>query len=434
MLEYTPEQYGAIGDGVTDDSVAMHDAADAARAAGYPLTIGPKTYRASIVWRRGYDFRGLGLTVSGSPASVIRGLPGKPTFTWEKTPTVYNSRMTDLRLLSDNAPIIFKDDSNQPDGLLVDRCNLTGNSSTGTGAPALRILGGFSGVTIRQSQIWGNPYGIDCEIPVGYGSALDWWTIEDVIIGGAKTALRWRTSNSGGGNWAWRRVRFGGGSESTMIIHGNAPGWIWERCAAAEAQGGGNWATGKTWVGAATAAAGQNVATIPQAGLAVGDQLTIKSGMVDADHYVGVIQAINGTQVTLNLPFARAVTSSPCTNATADIIKVPMDAEDPGFIGHPSGHIFLASGFGRGAGSNIRYSVGGGSHHQFIRFTTWRAPVYEKYRRSTIVDSPDLSIWSTIVRPGAAEFNVGFERWDEILKKPLWSDGSNWRDSAGTII
>ncbi len=40
-------QYGAVGDGVTDDTVAFSDAADAAMASGYPLYIPPGNYNLS---------------------------------------------------------------------------------------------------------------------------------------------------------------------------------------------------------------------------------------------------------------------------------------------------------------------------------------------------------------------------------------------------
>lgn len=37
-------------------------------------------------------------------------------------------------------------------------------------------------------------------------------------------------------------------------------------------------------------------------------------------------------------------------------------------------------------------------------------------------------------RPAAATAGVGTQFYDTTLTKPIWSDGTNWRDAAGTIV
>jgi hypothetical protein len=37
-------------------------------------------------------------------------------------------------------------------------------------------------------------------------------------------------------------------------------------------------------------------------------------------------------------------------------------------------------------------------------------------------------------RPSAASSGVGAQVYDTTLNKPIWSDGSNWRDAAGTVV
>jgi hypothetical protein len=37
-------------------------------------------------------------------------------------------------------------------------------------------------------------------------------------------------------------------------------------------------------------------------------------------------------------------------------------------------------------------------------------------------------------RPAAATVGVGAQFYDTSLQKPIWSDGTNWRDAAGTIV
>lgn len=45
-----------------------------------------------------------------------------------------------------------------------------------------------------------------------------------------------------------------------------------------------------------------------------------------------------------------------------------------------------------------------------------------------------ISSGNTASRPTAATAGVGGMRFDTTLNKPIWSDGANWRDAAGTIV
>ena len=37
-------------------------------------------------------------------------------------------------------------------------------------------------------------------------------------------------------------------------------------------------------------------------------------------------------------------------------------------------------------------------------------------------------------RPSASSAGAGTMVYDSTLSKPIWSDGTNWRDAAGTIV
>lgn len=37
-------------------------------------------------------------------------------------------------------------------------------------------------------------------------------------------------------------------------------------------------------------------------------------------------------------------------------------------------------------------------------------------------------------RPDAAQVGAGVSFYDATLSKPIWSDGTAWRDAAGTIV
>lgn len=43
-------------------------------------------------------------------------------------------------------------------------------------------------------------------------------------------------------------------------------------------------------------------------------------------------------------------------------------------------------------------------------------------------------ITATSSRPAASAIGQGAQIFDTVLKKPLWSDGTNWRDATGTIV
>jgi hypothetical protein len=41
---------------------------------------------------------------------------------------------------------------------------------------------------------------------------------------------------------------------------------------------------------------------------------------------------------------------------------------------------------------------------------------------------------ATGFRPSASAAGEGSQFYDQTLHKPIWSDGTNWRDSAGTVV
>lgn len=41
---------------------------------------------------------------------------------------------------------------------------------------------------------------------------------------------------------------------------------------------------------------------------------------------------------------------------------------------------------------------------------------------------------TTAGRPAATSVLAGTQFYDTTLHKPIWSDGTNWRDSAGTVV
>lgn len=45
-----------------------------------------------------------------------------------------------------------------------------------------------------------------------------------------------------------------------------------------------------------------------------------------------------------------------------------------------------------------------------------------------------LGTFTTVGRPAAAVGNTGQHYYDTTVSKPVWSDGTAWRDAAGTTV
>lgn len=427
-----PESYGAVGNGSTNDSIAIMAADTAARAAGTYVQFGPKVYKASLTLKRGSDWRGAGRNTSGTPATRISSISGTPAVTFDNTQAVYTAQITDIKFNGENAPAILTDSLYQHDGIIFRGCEII--SYTGS---AIRVLGGISSVTLERCMVFGGPVGIDLEIGPAHQGAMDWWRIVESQIGGVTHGLRFQAVNAGGHGWLLDRVRFQGhpSASHTILLAAWTKHWTWRNVVAAEAQGGGDWGTGFTFTTTATAAAGQSTATLADATpIAPGQRLTIRGAGGIGDHYEGVVLSKAGAVVTLDKPIVTAVTDAKCTNATADIIHCGNDYDISGpWVGRPLHHVFIGCDMGRGAGSVIRYSMSDGGTHAFINHETYGAPVRDTYQASHIIGS-GVDVWHGATRAAAAEVGTHAVRWDAANNRPLFSDGTNWRTATGTIV
>lgn len=427
-----PEDYGALGDGVTNDTVAIMAADTAARSRGTYVQFGPKTYRGNLTLKRGSDWRGAGFNANGVPGSRIRAISGTPAVRLNPDEAVYQARLTGVVILGEGAPAVFKDDLHQHDGIIFTNCEIASYAGG-----AFRVLGGISSVTLDRCTVFGSPVGIDLEIDADHVAAMDWWRIVESQIGGVNHGLRFRAVNAGGHGWLLDRVRFSGhpSASHTVLLAAWTKHWTWRNVVAAEAQGGGDWGTGFTFTTTATATAGQSTATLADsAPIAPGQRLTIRGAGGSGDHYEGVVLSKSGATVTLDTPIATSVANAACTNATADILHCGNDYGVTGpWIGRPLGHVFIGCDMGRGAGSVIRYSISDGGTHVFINHETYNAPIRDPYQSATVVGPPP-QMWSSSIRASASDIGANVVRWDAANNRPLFSDGVNWRTAAGAIV
>ena len=284
---------------------------------------------------------------------------------------------------------------------------------------------------LEQVEVGGGvPVGHDDEGPGdGVGPAGD---------GGELGGLRFRATNAGGHNWKINRVRFNGGHGHTVWFHAWTKNWTWQNVVASEAQGGGTWGVSETFLTTATATAGQNTATLADAsGVSVGQPLMIRGADGSGNTLFGTITAKAGSVVTLDTTIGTSVTAADCTNARFDILHVGTSAEataaGQSYVGEPVRHAFLNCDMGRGSGSIIRYSVSGGSRCLYVNHESYGAPVQDNYGGNTYIDC-FAPVWRSNIQAAAAEFPIGHFVWSRTLGKPVWSDGANWRDAAGTTV
>lgn len=131
------------------------------------------------------------------------------------------------------------------------------------------------------------------------------------------------------------------------------------------------------------------------------------------------------------------VTGAECTNAEYDIVHVGTAAEATAsgqpWVGAPVRHVFTNCDMGRGSGSVIRAFMSGSARNTFINHESYGAPIYGEYGGNSYIDC-GAPVWRINIQASAQEFPPGHSVWIPWLNKTLWSDGTDWRDAAGTIV
>jgi hypothetical protein len=76
---------------------------------------------------------------------------------------------------------------------------------------------------------------------------------------------------------------------------------------------------------------------------------------------------------------------------------------------------------------NSRYTMGSTGD-------TWVSRVAAKVVGVPVDGGIRTGVFTTATRPSAATFGAGTHIYDTTLSKPIWSDGTAWRDAAGTVV
>jgi polygalacturonase len=91
-----------------------------------------------------------------------------------------------------------------------------------------------------------------------------------------------------------------------------------------------------------------------------------------------------------------------------------------------------AAGFGVAAGGNRRVRITGCSSRDASALSAGSVTA----GCSVDIDGSGFApkVYATAARPPAASVGVGAQVYDSTLSRPIWSDGSIWRDAAGSVV
>lgn len=94
--------------------------------------------------------------------------------------------------------------------------------------------------------------------------------------------------------------------------------------------------------------------------------------------------------------------------------------------GAAASQIVLDSG-----GNNTNLSV---ENNKLVGFVPTSAGTAPTSTGASVVWMPPLGKYTTAGRPSAVALGAGSRYYDTTLGKPAWSDGTNWKDAAGTTV
>jgi hypothetical protein len=375
----TPEEYGATGDGTTDDTAAVQQAVNVGAATGRGCKFSPRTYSlTSVSVPAGALLEGTRYGNKGNPGTMLLGA--------DKTVPVLSMTggsvmVRELGINGGGYAIARMPEAvGQISYVYLERVAGTGNRS------GLYLRGPASEWWIRDCTFYGNGllgvggYGIDAEFDGSQPGALDGFNMYDVRPGGVAGAMKVLSVTSN--QWVLRRVGGTGAAGHTVILGGSCAHWLWEDCYFAEDQGGTD-QTPENYDTTGSITSGSNVLAVASAtGYATGTQVTVAGAGAFGAHLVALVQSVAGTNLTLDTNAGTAVTGAAVTAAKWDTINCQN------YLGTaPSGHTVLNCEMGRGSGSTIRYGWNGGGSHTFINHTTFNtSPIYDPEFEGTYIN------------------------------------------------
>lgn len=368
--------YGAVGDGVADDTTAIQNALNDTisnhvffPAGTYNHTGLTLRSQMQLEGERGtilkYTPTGTGIGIDGRDFSNVR-LRG---LNIQYSSTTYTGKLLHI---GKNAAVPF--------GFTIENCNFAGSTSSANGATLIEVNGLLES-TIRQCSLGYCNVGIDST-----GANLtNVITISGLVTSSTQATTAWIQSNGNSQAWRIEQCAF-------EPITGTAPGGIVFTS---------NGAQGITilnnYFGDNTAA-GNWISVAQMLGLSIiGNRINVGSNAT------GIVFTAN-------------------TSLGVTIIGNYFDGSAGG----------VPIDFGTTTGNEEFYILGNGKPTGVTPLVIGTKPTVRSLIDNGIGTQGPRGVTGS--RPSAVNGGVGTTYYDTTLSKPIWSDGTVWRDAAGTAV
>lgn len=401
-LVVSVKDYGAVGNGTTDDYAAVQAAINAVGAAGGTVFFPEGTY---LISGR--------LTFPDDGAAIPRQRPirltGKGSHFSGRGTAIYGGSILDLRF----AGSVAKIDTRGLGLLEIDR--LTLHCGTTTATPIIQT----TNTTLHIH---------DCAFETLQRGQTQ--TVDAIVLGGSQPQAGNSSSDGFQGYGTVIRENFFQGIRRAVW------GRTWANAVVIENNC--VWNTSGSVSGGACIEFNGNTGGSNPIEYAVGN--VIAGNLIEINNYTHGIALANATENTVahnNFYDPGAPTQAAVILSTEAIYNMVIDGFVPGAVTpvidvpgtstHFSHHQSIPSTFAQPAkfAKEARFGPQGDVQVERIQPHVLGMPAADCFR---------TGLAATAGRPSASAATKGAQFYDATLNKPIWSDGSNWRDAAGAVV
>lgn len=413
--------FGATGDGVTDDTVAIQAAIDAAAVNGGMVLLPAKTFKVTtLVIKSRVTLQGAASAMGRTLGPVLLGTAGSDVLTVSTSLPAGSFNIFDLTVDGGRHGLATNDTVDYVNNVNIARCQFINASDA-----QIYLIGWSEEWYLDHVRLTAGQYGFRVANGAGTNGA-DKMTFKDVLTNG-QTVNAWRWECETSGSCTWINPIINTTKSHGFYIDSGITGWVFIN---ANTEGNGQGAKNARTTGSITSGTASLVVA-DATGFAEGDGITIQGAGPNFGHdLTTTIVTINGTTFTLATNAGTTVTGLAVTNATVDDFYLANSIASPNNITFIGGLIG-----GEGTGGKLRYSINnsvGATIHAYGLVTLSGIPIYDPTRRV-------LGVGSHVVRhPKSRNFFSPYlcqfsdkaeENW---MASPAGKDLELWlRDSVG---
>ncbi len=336
--DYNVREYGAKGDGVTDDTAAIQAAINAAAAAG-----GGAVYLPAAT----YMVKSLNLlpaiTLKGEhrDACTLSGTGGYDVLVLPASGTFSGFRISDLTVINGQNSLVS---SNITTFVVVDHCHFVAPADS-----CINITGAIEEWYLYNVQLEGGQYGFRHQHVVNSqgNNYIDKCTFINVLTNGQAVNC-WNIQVNLSTTVSWLGCILNTAGQHGFYADGGIRCWTFLTLNTE-----GNGQTGKMAQTTGSIASGSSsLSVVSAAGLSAGDPITIQGAGTSGQDLTTTITNIAGTTITLAAPASSTISGGAVTNAQYDDVVIAAT------IGAPQDITFISCQLG-GLGTNghLRYSL-----------------------------------------------------------------------------